>query len=168
MSREETSPAQDCAGAAHVFFCGQMPELDVNEIISLIRKEDPRFDRLAYTFVRDGLEHAVKELKKRDAARARISKHVSGRELAEGLRDYAIEQFGPLAKTVLNAWGVSETIHFGDIVYNLIDYNIFSKTESDRREDFSDIYDFEDAFERPFRPQSRRLPLPSFAEADAD
>ena len=145
-----------------------MPELDVNEIIALIRKEDSRFDRHAYTFVRDGLEHAVKELKKRDAARARVSRHVTGRELAEGLRDYALEQFGPLAKTVLNAWGVSETIHFGDIVYNLIDYNIFSKTESDRREDFADIYDFETAFERPFRPRARRLPLPSFAEADAD
>ncbi len=143
-----------------------MPELDVNEIIALIRKEDSRFDRHAYTFVRDGLEHAVKELKKRDAARARVSRHVTGRELAEGLRDYALEQFGPLAKTVLNAWGVSETIHFGDIVYNLIDYNIFSKTESDRREDFADIYDFETAFERPFRPRARRLPLPSFAEAD--
>ena len=143
-----------------------MPELDVNEIIALIRKEDSRFDRHAYTFVRDGLEHAVKELKKRDAARARVSRHDTGRELAEGLRDYALEQFGPLAKTVLNAWGVSETIHFGDIVYNLIDYNIFSKTESDRREDFADIYDFETAFERPFRPRARRLPLPSFAEAD--
>lgn len=166
MPREETLAARDCARGAHVFFCEQMPELDVNEIISLIRKEDPRFDRLAYTFVRDGLEHAVKELKKRDSARARISKHVTGRELAEGLREYALEQFGPLAKTVLNAWGVRETIHFGDIVYNLIDYNIFSKTESDRREDFAEIYDFEEAFERPFRPQARRLPLPSFAEAD--
>jgi uncharacterized repeat protein (TIGR04138 family) len=143
-----------------------MPDLDVNEIISLIRKEDPRFDRQAYAFVRDGLEHAVKELKKRDAARARISRHVTGRELAEGLRDYALDQFGPLAKTVLNTWGVRETIHFGDIVYNLIDYNIFSKTESDRREDFADVYDFDQAFERPFRPEARRLPLPSFAEAD--
>lgn len=143
-----------------------MPDLDVNQIITLIRKEDPRFDRLAYTFVRDGLEHAVKELKKRDAVRAKVSRHVTGRELAEGLRDYALEQYGPLAKTVLNAWGVSETIHFGDIVYNLIEYNIFSKTESDRREDFEDVFAFEQAFEEPFRPRARRLPLPSFAETD--
>ena len=147
-------------------FSDAMPDLDVNEIISLIRKEDSRFDRLAYTFVRDGLEYAVKELKKRDSARAKVSRHVTGRELAEGLRDYALDQFGPLAKTVLNAWGVQETLHFGDIVYNLIDYNVFSKTESDRREDFADIYSFDDAFERPFRPRARRLPLPSFAEAD--
>lgn len=143
-----------------------MPDLDVNEIIALIRKEDPRFDRLAYTFVRDGLEFAVKELKKRDAARARVSRHVTGRELAEGLRDYALEQYGPLAKTVLNAWGLHETIHFGDIVYNLIEYNIFSKTDSDRREDFADVYGFDEAFEVPFRPRARRLPLPSFVETD--
>jgi uncharacterized repeat protein (TIGR04138 family) len=143
-----------------------MPDLDVNEIITLIRKEDPRFDRMAYCFVRDGLEHAVKALKKRDAARAKVSRHVTGRELAEGLRDYALEQFGPLAKTVLNAWGLQETIHFGDIVYNLIDYNVFSKTESDRREDFADVYGFEEAFEEPFRPRARRLPRPSFAETE--
>ena len=143
-----------------------MPDLDFNEIIALIRKEDSRFDRLAYTFVRDGLEHAVKELRKRDAARAKVSRHVTGRELAEGLRDYAVDQFGPLAKTVLNAWGLHETIHFGDIVYNLIDYNVFSKTESDRREDFADVFSFEEAFEAPFRPQTRRLPLPSFVETE--
>lgn len=143
-----------------------MPELDVNAIISLIRKEDSRFDRSAYTFVRDGLEHAVKELKKRDAARAKVSRHVSGRELSDGLRAYALEQFGPLAKTVLNSWGLYETIHFGDIVYNLIEYNVFSKTESDSKEDFADVFSFDEAFVTPFLPQPRRLPLPSFAETD--
>lgn len=143
-----------------------MPELDVNEIVALIRKEDSRFDRLAYGFVRDGLEHAVKELKRRDASRAKVSRHVSGRELSEGLRDYALEQFGPLAKTVLNGWGIHETIHFGDIVYNLIDYNVFSKTESDSREDFANVFKFEDAFVAPFLPKARRLPLPSFAETE--
>ncbi len=144
----------------------KMPDLDVNSIIALIRKEDPRFDRLAYTFVRDGLEHAVKELKKRDAARAKVSRHVTGRELSEGLRDYALEQFGPLSKTVLNSWGIHETIHFGDIVYNFIEYNVFSKTEDDNREDFANVFDFDEAFVAPFLPQSRRLPLPSFAEAE--
>lgn len=143
-----------------------MPELDVNEIITLIRKEDPRFDRLAYAFVRDGLEHAVKELKKSDAVRAKVSRHVTGRELSQGLRTYALEQFGPLTKTVLNSWGIHETIHFGDIVYNLIEYNVFSKTEEDRREDFADVYGFDEAFVAPFLPQARRLPLPSFVETE--
>jgi uncharacterized repeat protein (TIGR04138 family) len=143
-----------------------MPDLDVNQIIALILKEDSRFDRQAYLFVRDGLEHTVRELKKRDAVRAKISRHVSGRELAEGLRDYALDQFGPLARTVLNAWGLTETIHFGDIVYNFIEYSVFSKTDSDRREDFADVYAFDEAFDTPFRPRARRLPLPSLAEAE--
>lgn len=139
---------------------------DVNEIVNLIRKEDLRFERQAYAFVRDGLEHAVRELKKRDAGRAKISRHVTGQELAEGLRAYALEQFGPLAKIVLNEWGIHETIHFGDIVYNLIEYNVFSKTEEDRREDFEMVYTFEDAFVRPFLPRARRLPLPDFVETE--
>ncbi len=133
-----------------------MAETDFNRITALICKEDPRFDRSAYAFVRDGLEYAVKELKKRDAARARQSKHVSGSELSVGLRDYALEQFGPMAETVLHAWGVRETIHFGDIVYNLIDYGVFSKTESDRREDFADVFTFHDAFVVPFLPKTPR------------
>ncbi len=143
-----------------------MSAFDFDQVVTLIRKEDPRFDRQAYRFVRDGLDFAVKELKKKDTARARISRHVSGQELSEGLRSYALDQFGPLTKTVLNSWGVHETIHFGDIVYNLIEYNMFSKTESDRREDFADVFDFDAAFVAPFQPRARKLPLPSFAESE--
>lgn len=132
-----------------------MENPDFSEIVALICKEDARFDRKAYDFVRLGLDQTVKELRKRDAARADRSRHVSGPELLEGLRAYALEQYGPLAKTVLNAWGVSRCRDFGDIVFNLIEYNVFSKTENDRREDFSDIFDFEDAFVKPFRPARR-------------
>lgn len=143
-----------------------MPELDFNAIVSLILKEDSRFDRQAYGFVRDGLEHAVKELKKRDSDRARVSKHVSGRELSDGLRAYALDQFGPMTLTVLNAWGLRGTADFGEIVYNLIEYNVFSKTDADRREDFHEVYDFDAAFVRPFLPAARRLPMQSLAEAE--
>jgi uncharacterized repeat protein (TIGR04138 family) len=132
-----------------------MQDPDFAEIVTLICKEDTRFDRKAYDFVRVGLDHTVKELRKKDAARAEKSRHVSGPELLEGLRVYALEQFGPLTKTVLEAWGVCRCRDFGEIVFNLIEYNVFSKTESDRREDFSDIYDFDDAFVKPFQPTRR-------------
>ena len=65
---------------------------------------------------------------------------------------YSLDQFGPLAKTVLNAWGLRRCSDFGEVVFNLIDYNVFSKTENDRREDFADTYDFDDAFVKPFEP----------------
>jgi uncharacterized repeat protein (TIGR04138 family) len=125
---------------------------DFAEIITLICKDDPRFDRKAYDFVRSGLDQTVKELRKRDAARAERSRHVSGAELLDGLRVYALDQFGPLTKTVLNAWGLQRCSDFGEVVFNLIDYNVFSKTENDRREDFADTYDFEAAFVKPFQP----------------
>jgi uncharacterized repeat protein (TIGR04138 family) len=132
-----------------------MQNPDFSEIVTLICKEDPRFDRRAYDFVRLGLDHTVKELRKKDSARAEKSRHVTGPELLEGLRAYALDQFGPLAKTVLNTWGIRRCRDFGDIVFNLIEYNVFSKTENDRREDFSDIVEFDDAFVKPFKPAKR-------------
>ena len=132
-----------------------MQNPDFSEIVALICKEDSRFDRKAYDFVRMGLDHTVKELRKKEPARAERSRHVTGPELLEGLRAYALEQFGPLAKTVLNTWGIRRCRDFGDIVFNLIEYNVFSKTENDRPEDFSDIFEFDDAFVKPFQPAKR-------------
>lgn len=131
-----------------------MQDLDFDEIIELICKEDARYDRRAYNFTRQGLDHAVKELKKHQTTRAAKWLHVTGPELLEGLRIYALDQFGPLTKTVLNEWGIRRCSDFGEIVFNLIEYNVFSKTDSDRREDFQDIYAFEDAFVKPFLPRN--------------
>ena len=142
-----------------------MQNPDFSDIVTLICKEDPRFDRKAYDFVRQGLDHTVKELRKKETVRADKSRHVSGPELLDGLRAYALEQYGPLAKTVLNAWGVNRCRDFGDIVFNLIEYNVFSKTENDRREDFADMFSFDEAFVKPFRPVKHRARGASTAEA---
>ena len=133
-----------------------MPDLDFNEIVSLICKEDARFDRKAYSFIREGLDFAVKDLKKREAERSRQSLHVSGAELLVGIRTFALEQYGPLAITVLNSWGITRCMDFGELVFNLIEYNVFSKTENDRREDFTEVYTFDDAFVKPFLPKNPR------------
>jgi uncharacterized repeat protein (TIGR04138 family) len=132
-----------------------MQDSEFAEIVALICKEDTRFDRKAYEFVRLGLDHTVKELKKRANDRTDRSRHVNGRELLDGLRVFALEQFGPMAKTVLNSWGLTRCQDFGDIVFNLIEYKVFSKTEADRQEDFEALYDFEDAFVKPFLPANR-------------
>ena len=136
-----------------------MQDLEFSEIVELICKEDSRFDRKAYVFIRQALDSTVKEIRKKHPERTQKSQHVSGAELLDGIRIYALEQYGPLAKTVLNTWGITRCSDFGDIVFNLIDYNVFSKTENDRREDFSEIYSFDDAFVKPFvsakgRPRS--------------
>ena len=132
-----------------------MQDSEFAEIVSLICKDDPRYGRRAYEFVRLGLDHTVKELRRKDASRAERSRHVSGRELLEGLRAFALDQFGPMAKTVLNSWGVQRCRDFGEIVFNLIEYKVFSKTDEDRLEDFADLYDFNDAFVKPFLPATR-------------
>jgi len=92
-----------------------MQDLEFSEIVGLICKEDSRFDRKAYDFVRLGLDHTVKELRKKDSSRAEKSRHVTGPELLDGLRIYALDQFGPLTKTVLEAWGVRRCRDFGEI-----------------------------------------------------
>ena len=137
-----------------------MQDLEFTEIVGLICKEDARFDRKAYAFVRQALDHTVKEVKRKNPERTGKSQHVSGAELLQGIRIYALDQFGPLTKTVLNTWGVKRCADFGDIVFNLIEYNVFSKTENDRREDFADIYDFEEAFVKPFAPAHARRARP--------
>lgn len=133
-----------------------MQDLEFSEIVGLICKEDARFDRKAYDFVRQALDHTVKDIKRKHPERTGKSQHVSGAELLHGIREYALDQYGPMAKTVLTTWGVNRCSDFGDIVFNLIEYNVFSKTESDRREDFANIYDFDEAFVKPFQPKGTR------------
>ncbi|MCF7688991.1 MAG: hypothetical protein K9N01_11905 [Cephaloticoccus sp.] len=135
-----------------------MPELDFPDIIDLICKEDNRYAKPAYDFIRQGLDHTVKELRKQDPKRASRSFHVTGPELLEGMRVYALEQYGPMARTVLVSWGITRCRDFGAIVFNLIEYNVFSKTENDRKEDFAEIYTFDEAFVKPFLPKHETKP----------
>ncbi len=76
---------------------------------------------------------------------------MSGQELCEAIRRYALEQYGYLAKNVLNSWGVHSTSDFGNIVFNLIEIKQMKKTSNDRREDFDDVFDFDEGLVREFR-----------------
>ena len=123
-----------------------------DDAVDQILREDDRYDREAYLFLQEALDCTIKILKRpADAPR-----HVSGRELNEGIRHYAITEFGPVAKRVLNAWGIRSTEDFGEIVFNLVGKGVLGKTESDRKEDFADGFDFDEAFVRPFLPESVR------------
>jgi uncharacterized repeat protein (TIGR04138 family) len=137
-----------------------MDQKEFSEIIELIRKEDPRYDRQAYSFMRGALDQTVTTMQMSGLLKSRSSNHVSGPELLEGIRKYALDQFGPLALTLLHAWNIRCCADFGEIVFNLIDYGVLSKTEEDSREDFSEIYLFDEAFSKPFLPGRRRLPDP--------
>jgi len=100
---------------------------------------DPRYRPDAYRFVFEALDYTLK-------AQDRKSGHVSGRELLEGIRDFALDQFGGLAGLVFDQWGVRCTADFGEIVFNLVETGLMGKTETDSREDFRDVYAFHDVF----------------------
>ncbi len=80
-----------------------------------------------------------------------VEKHVTGQELCEAIRQFALQQFGYMAKTVLNNWGITRTGDFGEIVFNLIRIGQMRKTPHDCREDFDDVYEFDAAFEQDFK-----------------
>ena len=127
-----------------------------HEVVQLIRKDDPRYDTGAYVFMRQALDHTLTGIKKEEKTGAH--RHVTGQELCEGIRDYALDQFGPMALKLLQSWGIESTEDFGQIVFNLVEFGIFGKTESDCIEDFNRVYDFEEVFDAPFRPSKTQFP----------
>ena len=108
-----------------------------------LEKRDGRFHERAYLFVLAALEYAQGRLPAR--------RHLSGGELAWACHDFALEQFGLLASTVLAHWGVAATEDFGRIVFMLIDVGLLARQDSDRIEDFARVYDFAEAFGSGYR-----------------
>ena len=106
--------------------------------MDVVLKKDARYQREAYNFTFEALEFTLKRIKEK--------RHVSGQELLDGIREYALQQFGPLARMVFNKWGVRKTDDFGEIVFNLVNAGLMGKTEDDSKEDFKDRYDFADVF----------------------
>lgn len=121
-----------------------MNEQDPDKLMKGILEQDPRYAAEAYAFIRAGLEFTVQRLER--------PRHVSGQELLEGIRVFAIAEFGPMAKTVLNEWGIRGTEDFGEMVFNLVEAGLLGKTEEDSRADFANGYDFNEAFRNPFLP----------------
>jgi len=111
--------------------------------VEKIVKKDSRYKTDAYEFVIKSLFYAQKKLKRRG--------HITGKELSEGIKDLALEEFGGMARTVLAYWGINKTEDFGEIVYNMISKKILSKTGYDSKEDFKDVYDFKEVFDKGYR-----------------
>jgi len=110
------------------------------EKIKEIRAKDPRYALRAYDFTRQAVTYASQVVLAHGA-------HVSGPELLEAIRLFALDRYGLLAADVLREWGITKTEDFGEIVFHLVDAELLSKTEDDRLEDFRDVYSFQEAFE---------------------
>ena len=105
-----------------------------------VAERDGRYAKAAYLFIYDALQHTVEKLGKSELPKDQ--RHIGGKDLLHGIGEFALDRFGPLALTVLEHWGVRRTQDFGDIVFNLVDAELMSKTDNDRPEDFVDVYDF--------------------------
>lgn len=122
-----------------------MKNPNIIDLLAPILERDPRYKPAAYLFVRDGLDHTVRQLE--------TPRHVSGQELLEGMREYALQEFGPVSRRVLSEWGINECVDFGHIVFNLVGEGLLGKTDEDSIRDFMDGYDFHEAFSIPFQPR---------------
>ncbi|MBU4312273.1 MAG: hypothetical protein KJ706_06120 [Candidatus Omnitrophica bacterium] len=117
---------------------------NINKVVALLKVlgKDKRYDPESYSFVMAALGFTTKKLKRKG--------HVTGQELSDGIKDYALDQFGPMARLVLEHWGIKATDDFGEIVFNMINAGMLGKTEQDSKEDFKGRYDFKDAFDKGY------------------
>ena len=116
--------------------------------LKCVAVRDGRYHINAYRFVYEALDYTVKQLEKK--------RHITGRELLEGIKNLALEQFGALAVMVFDVWGVRATSDFGNIVFNLVEAEMMSRSEDDCREDFDRVYDFREVFRIDSKPRSMR------------
>ena len=121
-----------------------MKNPNIEDLLEPILTHDSRYTAEAYFFIRDALDHTVRQLE--------TPRHISGQELLGGIRKYALGEYGPVTKRVLCEWGITECIDFGHLVFNLVNAGLLGKTDEDSIADFSGGYDFAEAFLKPFRP----------------
>src|SRR5260221_12838025 len=142
-----------------------MAKINFAEVVEQICEKDLRFSSDAYHFVQEGLNHTLKSLKR---ASQHAHRHVSGQELLHGLREFALKEYGPMSKAVLNEWGIKTTDDFGQVVFNLVNSSVLGKNETDSPNDFKNVFTFDDAFVKPFIPRnttaSARKPAPAKAK----
>src|SRR5207253_11010605 len=116
--------------------------------LAQVLQRDPRYAYEAYEFIFAALSHTQKLLGRVPADDGSIPGtryHVSGRELVHGVRDLALREFGLMARIVLHMWGINRTADFGDLVFNLVEENLMSKSDQDSRADFQDVFDLDQA-----------------------
>lgn len=128
-----------------------MFDLKFHEAVQLAVAKDPRYQPLAYEFVRDALHVAVKHFREGEE-----DPHVTGQQVLLGVKMHALAEYGPLALMLLHQWGIHRGEDIGNIVYNFIEIGYFGKNDGDSIEDFANGFDFEKELTSPFQPSSKQ------------
>jgi uncharacterized repeat protein (TIGR04138 family) len=120
-------------------------EFDLTELATDVGLYPPE----AFEFIQQGLSYTVQQIHGQSTPKA--NRHVSGRDLCEGLREYAVAKWGYLARTVLRRWNITSTLDFGRIVFALVEVGQMQKTDDDTLADFKDVFDFRATFESAYK-----------------
>lgn len=112
------------------------------DTIQRLVNSDGRYRRDAYAFTLDALNYTLRDLRQKGH-----SGHIDGRQLCEGIREFAEQSFGYLTRTTFHQWGITKTADFGEIVFAMVNEGLLSRQDSDSKEDFEDAYDFDEVFE---------------------
>lgn len=128
------------------------------DAVEAVSRDDRRYHPEAYLFLRDSLEATLKRRKK---AKKEVGGHVAAAELLDGFRIHAVGEFGPMAMTVLDYWGVRSCEDVGQMVFNLVNAGVFGKTDEDTPESFAGGFDFHGAFVTPFKTGQISLNTPA-------
>lgn len=123
----------------------------IYEKLRNILEKDDRYSLYAYQFIFEALSYTSRSLGKDSGSTEEEDRHISGPQLLDGVRKYALEEYGYMAHVMFTLWGVKQDSDFGEIVFNLVENGLMGKTENDSREDFKDVYEFGEAFDSGFR-----------------
>lgn len=121
-----------------------------NKIKEIIKK-DARYSLQAYQFIFEALDYTTNMLGKNQHKTTDVDRHVTGKQLMEGIKQYAIKHFGFMTLTVFEQWGINQDIDFGNIVFNLVESGLMGKTDKDSLDDFKNNYDMKKVFDEEFK-----------------
>lgn len=135
---------------------GYMKELSQDQLFKLASP----YSLHAVSFVQQGLEFTQAKREESFDMNSQYTSHISGQELSLGLAEFAVQQYGLLAKDVLKEWNVTSTKDFGKIVFSLINVGLMQKSENDTEEDFYNVFDFEEIFHKDNLVRTINMRLP--------
>lgn len=128
-----------------------MQPINFDRALEKILYREPRFEPEAFEFLKEALDFTVSD---EFSLRIHNQRHVSAKELLLGFKEFALKEYGCMASTLLSEWGINSCSDVGDMVFLLIDEQVFGRQDSDKREDFIEVYDFTEAFVVPYLPKS--------------
>ena len=131
-----------------------MQPTQFTDAVAAVVERDPRYDVGAYYFLKEALDFTVKRVMESNDGEHR---HVSASELLIGFRDLALQEFGPMASTMMSEWGLKSCTDVGEMVFLLIEEGVFGKQDSDTREDFAELFPLHETLSAPFRPKQQAV-----------